>query len=47
MAGQHVNIVVGTVGSEGRYMYTCSYLPPTSYEEVVCGDETDAQTNTV
>lgn len=22
MAGQHVNIVVGTVGSEGRYMYT-------------------------
>lgn len=28
MAGQHVNIVVGTVGSEGRYMY--SYLlPPT------------------
>lgn len=24
MAGQHVNIVVGTVGSEGRYMY--SYL---------------------
>lgn len=47
MASQHVNIVVGTVGSEGRYMYTCSYLPPTSYEEVVCGDETDAQTNTV
>ncbi|EMF15256.1 uncharacterized protein SEPMUDRAFT_154123 [Sphaerulina musiva SO2202] len=34
MAGQHVNIVVGT-------------LPSTSYEEVVCGDETDAQTNTV
>lgn len=45
MAAQHVNIVVG---SEGRYMYRyLSDLPPTSYEEVVCGDETDAQTNTV
>lgn len=26
---------------------TCIPELPTSYEEVVCGDETDAQTNTV